>query len=238
MTSKKGSDPTWSDVKAKLMDFDRAGMLRLVQDLYAASRDNQNSLHACFGLGPDVASKKSADLTWSDVRVTLVYFDRTGLLRLLQDLYTVSKDNRNFLHARFGLGSDVLEPYKAIIRRWLWPDIDRDQDYSTVKAKKPIADYKKAAGLPQGIAELSVFYCEQAIGFSSEVGLDDRSYYDAVWRMFKQALSTVMVLPETDRPPFLDRLNGVRLSARGLGWGLENELNVLWGWAGLELSDE
>ncbi len=114
MTSTKGSDPTWSDVKAKLMDFDRAGMLRLVQDLYAASRDNQN-----------------------------------------------------FLHARFGLGSDVLEPYKAIVRRWLWPNIDRDQDYSTVKAKKPIADYKKAAGLPQGIAELSVFYCEQAIGFSS-----------------------------------------------------------------------
>ena len=29
--------PSWSDVKTKLADFDRAGLLGLVQDLYAAS---------------------------------------------------------------------------------------------------------------------------------------------------------------------------------------------------------
>jgi len=75
MTSRKGSDPTWSDVKAKLVDFDRAGMLKLVQDLYAASKDNQN-----------------------------------------------------FLHARFELGNDVLEPYKVLIERWAWPDIDKHQE--------------------------------------------------------------------------------------------------------------
>jgi hypothetical protein len=29
--------PTWNDVKAKLADFDRAGLIGLIQDLYAAS---------------------------------------------------------------------------------------------------------------------------------------------------------------------------------------------------------
>jgi hypothetical protein len=38
-------------------------------------------------------------------------------------LSPTSKDNQNFLHARFGLGCDVLKPYKTIIERWLWPDV-------------------------------------------------------------------------------------------------------------------
>ena len=43
--------PTWSDVKAKLADFDRASLQGLVKDLYGASKDNQAFLHARFGLG-------------------------------------------------------------------------------------------------------------------------------------------------------------------------------------------
>ena len=49
----KSTSPTWADVKALLLTFDRAGLQGLVQDLYAASKDNQAFLHARFGLGPD-----------------------------------------------------------------------------------------------------------------------------------------------------------------------------------------
>jgi hypothetical protein len=41
MTNKAKSAVTWSDVKAKLRDFDRAGLLGLVQDLYTTSKDNR-----------------------------------------------------------------------------------------------------------------------------------------------------------------------------------------------------
>lgn len=41
----KQSTPRWSDVKTKLGDFDRAGLIGLVQDLYAASKDNQDRCH-------------------------------------------------------------------------------------------------------------------------------------------------------------------------------------------------
>lgn len=51
MTNKDKSAATWSNVKAKLGDFDRAGLLGLVQDLYTASKDNQNFLHAPFRAG-------------------------------------------------------------------------------------------------------------------------------------------------------------------------------------------
>jgi len=43
--------PIWTDVKAKLSEFDRAGLMQLVADLYAFHRDNQAFLHARFSLG-------------------------------------------------------------------------------------------------------------------------------------------------------------------------------------------
>ena len=51
--------------------------------------------------------------TWTDVKAILADLDRAALLGLIQSLYTAHKDNQMFLHARFGLGEDVLEP---------WPD--------------------------------------------------------------------------------------------------------------------
>ena len=56
----------------------------------------------------------------------LASFDRPGLVGLIQDLYGASKDNQMFLHARFGLGEDVLRPYKETLDRWLWPDVLRN----------------------------------------------------------------------------------------------------------------
>ena len=167
---------------------------------------------------------------------TPVDFDRTGLIVLVQHLYAASKDNKDFVHARFGLGSDVLEPYKAIIDRWAAPDVYKNQMYSVAKAKKPIADYRKAAGQAEEIAELTVLYCEQAVAFSSEGGLDDGGgYYDALGRMFELAVKTAMTLPEAQREFFIDRLEDVRRTGEGIGWGLEDDLNELWRRAGLEV---
>jgi len=72
------------------------------------------------------------------------------LLGLVQDLYAAHPDNRTFLHTRFGLGEDVLEPYKQTIDRWLWPDAFRKQDTSAAKAKQAISNYKKVVGEPAG----------------------------------------------------------------------------------------
>ncbi|KLU27691.1 hypothetical protein EOS_03025 [Caballeronia mineralivorans PML1(12)] len=51
---KKTAKPSWVDIKKHLSGFDRAGLLALVQDLYAASKENQAFLHARFSLGDDL----------------------------------------------------------------------------------------------------------------------------------------------------------------------------------------
>ena len=175
--------------------------------------------------------------SWSDVKTRLADFDRPGLLGLLQDLYAANKDNQTFLHARLSLGDDVLKPYKVIIDRWLWPDVFKNQDTSVAKAKKPIADYKKAIGQAEGLAELMVFYCERAAGFSKDVGLQDKGYFDALVRMFEQALKVVMTLPETQRASFLERLEDIREEGQNMGWGVGSDFNAIWKSAGLALDE-
>jgi len=64
------SQPTWTDVKAKLASFDRRGLLCLIQDLYAANSDNRTFLHARFGLGEDALKPYKEALSrwlWPDV---------------------------------------------------------------------------------------------------------------------------------------------------------------------------
>lgn len=90
--------------------------------------------------------------TWRDVKVEHEQLDRAGLLGLLKDLHGVSRDNQAFLHARLGLGAHPLEPYKNAISRWIAPDVMKDQQVSVVKAKKAIADYRKAIDLPRSPA--------------------------------------------------------------------------------------
>src|ERR1700676_1418031 len=134
---------------------------------------------------------------WTDVKAKLASLDRMGVIGLVQDLYTLHKDNQTFLHTRFGLGEDALKPYKETLDRWLWPDVLRNQNTSVAKAKQAISSYRKAVGEPAGLAELMVFFCERAAGFCNDVGYQDEGYFDALVSMFEQALKAIAQLPNS-----------------------------------------
>jgi hypothetical protein len=165
--------------------------------------------------------------TWANVKAKLAGFDRTALLSLVQNLYAAHKENQAFLHVRLGLGEDVLEPYKKTIDRGLWPDVFRRQETSVSKAKQAISDYKKALGDPEGLAELMVFYCERAAGFSKDVSHDDAGYFDALVRMFEQSLKITNTLAGNARRILLTRLDRVRNISHEFGYGVGDEMDVL-----------
>ena len=175
-----------------------------------------------------MASAKNAKPTWRDVKAELDGFDRAGLLGLIKDLHGASRDNEAFLSARLGLGTDPLEPYRKAISHWICPDVMKGQNASVARAKKAISDYKKAIGLPQGVAELSVFYCEKAIGLLSWCGMEDEGYYAALVRMFEQALRAVDRLPTSERAFFHGRLDPLRSEVGKLGWGVKDAFDELW----------
>jgi hypothetical protein len=175
-----------------------------------------------------VVRRKNASPTWNDAKTALMEFDRAGLRALVHDLYTASKDNQAFLHARLGLGRDQLEPFKASISRWISPDLIKGQPMSVSKAKKAIADYKKAIGRPEGMAELSIFYCEEALGFLESCSMDDEKYFAALIRMYGRSLKIVSGLPPAERSTYLERLGRLRSRGRNAGWVVEEEFNSLW----------
>lgn len=166
--------------------------------------------------------------TWRDVKAELEQFDRAGLFALLKDLHGMSRDNQAFLHARLGLGADPLGPYKKTIARWINPDVMKGQDVSVLKAKKAISDYQKAIGRQQGLAELPVFYCEEAVRLLSDCGMDDEGYFSALIRMFERALIAVMKLPPGEQPNLLNRLDRVRTALNDIGWGINDAFNDIW----------
>jgi len=165
--------------------------------------------------------------TWTDVKAKLADFDRAALLDLIRNLYSAHKGNQMFLHSRFGLGGDVLEPYKKIIDRWLWPDVFRRQDTSVSQAKQAISDYKNAVGDSEGLAELMVFYCERAAGFCSDISSDDEGYFNALVRMFEQVLKFADTLSPDRRDDLVSRLDRVRTISHKIGYGVGEDMDFL-----------
>lgn len=105
--------------------------------------------------------------------------------------------------------------------------MSKNQGTSVAKAKKAIADYKKAVGQPDGLAELIVFYCERGAGFGNDIGLQDDGYFDALVRMFAQALKTIVALPDTAQLSLLERLKEVRRISHNFGYGVGDEMDEL-----------
>ena len=78
------------------------------------------------------------------------------------------------------------------------------------------------------MAELSIFYCEEAFGLLESYGLEDESYLAALIRMYGLSLEFVSSLAAAERTAYLERLDKLRARGRQIGWGVEEELNSLW----------
>jgi hypothetical protein len=165
--------------------------------------------------------------TWADVKARLASFDRAALLAVLQDLYSATARAIERFSCPVRVGRGPLLPCKKMIDRWLWPDIFRRQETSVSRAKAAIREYKKAIGDPEGLAELMVFYCERAAGFCRDVGHTDPAYFDALVRIFGQALDATTILVPNVQSQFLGRLDQLRSIDRQLGYGVGDDMDVL-----------
>ena len=63
--------------------------------------------------------------------------------------------------------------------------------------------------------------------------MDDEGFYDALVRMFDQALKYVRALPKAQQAGFLARLDRVRQLGQNVGWGVGEDFDHLWSVAGL-----
>ena len=78
-----------------------------------------------------------------------------------------------------------------------------------------------------------MFYCEEVFDFLAGCSMDDEGFYDALVRMFEQALKYVLALPKGQQAAFLARLDRVRQLGQNVGWGVGDGFDHFWSEAGL-----
>jgi hypothetical protein len=72
-----------------------------------------------------------------------------------------------------------------------------------------------------------VSYCENAAGFSNDIGYQDEGYFDALVNMFEQALKATCQLSNCDRDTLIVRLDRVRTISRNFGYGVGDDMDDL-----------
>ena len=162
---------------------------------------------------------------WSAIKKSLKDFDTNHFIELVKDLYHLSENNRNFLHARFIKEGDTLKRYKKIIFNALYQDVmDEDDSFEFEKAEKAIIHYEKATGDKRGVADLMIHYVECGNKYTIDYGDINESFYDALIEMYEKAVELVLKMPKGTQTPFQKRLKKIMESADGIGWGYHDGL--------------
>lgn len=155
--------------------------------------------------------------SWTDVKKAVAQMDRKELHKRLADLYRFSGENQAFLHARFGIGRDPLEPYRETIEECMYPDVFSRKPVRISKAKKTVSDYAKAAADPLGEIDLMIFFVETGNRFTLDYGDIDEPFYNALNSMYERAVKKVVKLPADQRAAFKERLKKIMTSTSNKG---------------------
>ena len=168
---------------------------------------------------------KESEPKWSDVKKELTALEPKQLIDLLRELYRASRDNRDFLHARFAVAGDLLAPYKKTITRWISPEVHQlDGGRSISRARKALSDYRKARGDDRGLAELCIHYVASGGSFLGWCGMDDEGCNDSMVSVFDQACRHIFRLEGEEREDCIDRLQDAQNLFLSVGYGAWDSL--------------
>ena len=160
------------------------------------------------------------------IRSTLLKQEPTELIRLIGELYRLSKENRRFVEARLGEAGKQLPVYRQFVAECLGPDpLRKGAKVRIAEAKRAISQYERATGDAAGTAELMLTFVEQGTEFAADLGYGDEDFFSALEGMLSRALDGLQRCTEQLRQSMRPRL--IRLSelARDIGWGYGGFVN-------------
>ena len=163
--------------------------------------------------------------TWKDIKAILSKKTESEILKLVGDLYSLSEENKTFIHSRYAIGVNPLEPYKNIISEALYPDVMYNEPIQLSVGRKAISDYFKATQDKMGQIELMFHYLETGNQFTLDLGDIDESFYSSLESTFDRILSSLEKQHKTTLMDYLPRLESIVESVCGMGWGYYDYLH-------------
>ena len=168
--------------------------------------------------------------TWTQLKQQLSHYEKPELLRLLQELYQLNTDNKLFLAARLSQAdpNELAEPYRKAIRAELNPPRGVPR-LNLRAARKAINDFKKACADPAAVADLMIFYVEQAVICTNTYGDIDERFYASLESVYAEAIN---VITQANDPVmagyFRPRMHQIVYDTSDIGWGFHEELSQLY----------
>jgi hypothetical protein len=167
--------------------------------------------------------------SWKELKSVLIKKEKSELLKLVSDLYSLSTENRSFLHSKYSLGEQSLEPYRKIISESLYPDVYKNKPIKLSMGRKAISDYFKATKDHLGQLELMVHYLETGNQFTVDFGDIDEKFYSSLESMFGRIISSLRNQSKDVHAIYHPRLENVVASARNIGWGYYDYISDIFG---------
>ena len=144
------------------------------------------------------------------------------LLNTINDLYKFRKENKLFLHTRYGLIESSLDDFKKKIAKSINPD--GNSKISFKDARQAVSDYKKALGDPEGVAELMVYYCEECARSIKRVGVWEQ-YAAGTINIWFDTLKYIQTLPPGQHIKFWEKLSTAQRIMGDTAWGVSDYID-------------
>ncbi len=172
---------------------------------------------------------KNKKSTWINVKSVLDTREKSELLTLIKDLYTLNLNNKTFIEARYQTAGDSLGIYKKIIEDALYPDVLSNNLIRLSEASKAVSDYNKATKDqdPNGTIELMVFYVKTGNQVTLDYGDMYEEFYTSLISMFQSVVKLLAKADDVTQAKYAEELGDIVYSARHIGWGYYDDISDL-----------
>lgn len=161
------------------------------------------------------------------VKAFLQGMDKSEIIKVVLELYSARKEAKEYLDFLVDPNEEAkLEEYKHIIKEEFYPDNPRREPKTRFSVcRKAISDFKKLGASPQNIAELMVFYMENACEFTYEFGDMWEQYYDSVETNFQKTCQYLVANGLFEQ--FEKRLEQCVKWSSACGWGFGDSISMI-----------
>ena len=153
--------------------------------------------------------------------------DKSEIIKMVFELYSARKEAKEYLDFYAEPNEDQkLEEYKHIIREEFYPSRNREPKTRFSVCRKALSDFKKLKPSEDSVAELMVFYMENACQFTYDYGDMWEQLYDSVESNFDKTLRHIVLYDLWDK--YDSRIKQCLRWASPCGWGFPDALNDMY----------
>ena len=137
-------------------------------------------------------------MNWTQIRKILIDQDRERLIETIKGLYTLSPQNKAFLHTQFSESHQdpaYLEACRKRIVKAIYPNVFVPGNPKFAQARKAVNDYKKDTNDLRGTIDLELTIVEQGTELSSDYGDFDMPFYERLETALFNAVKMIQSSP-------------------------------------------